>query len=207
MPTEFWDTIAIYGYKIDIKEEPDKNYDDEGLNDYEKSYHDFLVKMQDYQDKYFNKNESDIEVGSNRFSLEIIMTSVENSYEMGDGDISVENQCIVIIGIKNPTGNLKDLAEKHNALLETFASKKDLFKDYELDTTPQFYSGIPWVISEDTESRDDDDSSFNSVDDDSSYDDDDSTYDESDYSDEESETSEDSDESLDEDLSKSSDSD
>lgn len=199
MPTEFWDTITIYGYKIDIKEEPDKNYDDEGLNEYEKRYHDFLVKMQDYEDKYFNKNESDVEVGSNKFSLEIIMPSVENSYEMGDGDIAIENQCIVVIGIKNPTGNLKDLAEKHNALLETFASKKELFKDYELDTTPQFYSGIPWVVSEDTESRDDSDSSFNS----DYTDDDDSTYEESDYSDEESETSEDSEESLDESSSDS----
>ena len=154
MDSEIWDTISIYGYKINIKSEVDKNYDEDGLNDYEKSYHDFLVTMQDYQDKFFNHNETDEEVGANRFSLELLMTTVDKDYEMGNGDISVENQCIVIIGIKNPTGNLKELAEKHNSLLEVFANKKEMFSIYKIETSPRFYSGIPWVVSLDVGSQD-----------------------------------------------------
>jgi hypothetical protein len=154
MDSEIWDTISIYGYKITIKAEVDKNYDEEGLSDYEKNYHTFLVKMQEYQDKYFNHSSSDDEVGANRFSLELLMTTVDKSYEMGNGDITVENQCIVVIGIKNPTGNLKELAEKHNSLLEIFANKKEIFSDYKIDFEPSFYSGIPWVVSLDIESDD-----------------------------------------------------
>jgi len=172
MDNEVWDTISIYGYKINIKSEVDKNYDEDGLNDYEKNYHDFLVKMQDYQDKYFNHNSSDDEIGSNRFSLELLMSSVDKSYEMGNGDISVENQCIAIIGIKNPTGNLKDLTEKHNSLLGMFATKKEIFQDYKIDSEPNFYSGIPWVVSEEINSQDsftDSDESYYDSEEDSDY--------------------------------------
>lgn len=179
MDTEIWDTITIYGYKININSEIDKNYDNDGLNDYEKVYHEFLVTIQDFQDKYFNQNEGDDEVGSNKFSLEIIMPTVDNTYEMGNGDIAIENQCIVVIGIKNPTGNLKELAEKHNNLLGMFASKKEIFQNYKIDSDPEFYSGIPWVVSLDIGSQDSP----------SISDDDDSSYDNSDYSDEETETS------------------
>jgi len=185
MDSEIWDIISIYGYKIGIKSEVDKNYDDEGLNDYEKTYHEFLVTMQDFQDKYFNQHDTDAEVGSNKFSLEIIMPTVDRSYEMGNGDISIENQCIAIIGIKNPTGNLKELAEKHNNLLEIFSSKKEIFQSYKIDSEPEFYSGIPWVVSIEIKSQD-------------SYTDDeeDSSYHTSDYSDETSEKDETSEESY-----------
>jgi hypothetical protein len=184
MDNEIWDTISIYGYKINIKSEVDKNYDEDGLNDYEKSYHDFLVTMQDYQDKFFNHNSTDDEIGANRFSLELLMTTVDKDYEMGNGDITVENQCIVVIGIKNPTGNLKELAEKHNSLLEIFANKKEMFSEYNIETSPKFYSGIPWVVSLDINSQDsfsdsdEEDSSYNSSD-----------YDESSSDEEETESS------------------
>lgn len=198
MDSEVWDTISIYGYKINIKSEVDKNYDEEGLNNYEKEYHEFLVTMQDFQDKYFNQSDEDYEIGSNRFSLEIIMPSVDKTYEMGNGDIAVENQCIAIIGIKNPTGNLKDLAEKHNNLLGMFASKKEIFQSYKIESEPEFYSGVPWVVSVEITSQDSC----------SDKEDDDSTYRTSDYSDEESsydettedESSEDSYDSSEEEL-------
>ena len=180
MDSELWDIISIDGYKIDIKSEVDKNYDDEGLNNYEKTYHEFLVTMQDFQDKYFNQHDTDAEIGSNKFSLEIIMPTVDRSYEMGNGDIAIENQCIAIIGIKNPTGNLKDLTEKHNNLLGVFDSKKEIFQSYKIDSEPEFYSGIPWVVSIEINSQE------------SYTDEEDSSYDTSDYSDEETETSEES---------------
>ncbi len=180
MDNEVWDTVSIYGYKINIKNEIDKNYDEDGLNDYEKAYHNFLVKMQDYQDKFFNQSATDDEVGANRFSLELLMTSVDKSYEMGNGDIGIENQCIVVIGIKNPIGNLKELAEKHNSLLGIFSTKKDIFQDYKIDSDPNFYSGIPWVVSEEITSQDSytttDDSSYDSEDS-SDYSEDSSSYD------------------------------
>jgi hypothetical protein len=181
MDSEFFDTISIYGYKINIKSEIDKNYDNEGLNDYEKSYHDFLVKMQDFQDKYFNQSAVDDEIGSNKFSLEILMSTFDKSYEMGNGDISIENQCIAVIGIKNPTGNLKELAEKHNNLLGIFSTKKEIFQDYKIESEPNFYSGIPWVVSEDTESSDDSDDTYDS-DEDSYYTTTESSYDSSEES-------------------------
>jgi len=177
MDNEVWDTITIYGYKINIKSDIDQNYDSEGLNNYEKEYHEFLVTMQDFQDKYFNQSDEDYEVGYNRFSLEIIMPTVDKSYEMGNGDIAVENQCIAIIGIKNPTGNLKDLTEKHNNLLGMFSSKKEIFQKYKIESDPNFYSGVPWVVSVEITSQDscsdneDEDSSYNTSDysDESSY--------------------------------------
>jgi hypothetical protein len=178
MDSEIWDTISIYGYKITIKSEVDKNYDEDGLNDYEKNYHEFLVKMQDYQDKYFNHSATDDEVGANRFSLELLMSSVDKDFEMGNGDITVENQCIVVIGIKNPTGNLKELAEKHNNLLSMFASNKEFFQDYKIDSNPEFYSGVPWVVSEELLSND------------SSYTTESSSYDSSEYYDSSEEESE-----------------
>ena len=180
MDSEVWDTISIYGYKIKIKNEIDENYDENGLNDYEKTYHEFLVTMQDFQEKYFNQSDEDYEIGSNKFSLEVIMPTVDRTYEMGNGDIAIENQCIAVIGIKNPTGNLKDLAEKHNNLLGMFATKKEIFQSYKIDSEPKFYSGVPWVVSVE----------INSQDSHSDNEEDDSSYNTSDYSDEESEETE-----------------
>lgn len=175
MDNEVWTTISIYGYKVNIKSNVDENYDDNGLNDYEKLYHRFLLTIQDLQDKYFTSDDENDVVGSNKFSLEVIMPSVDKTYEMGNADISTDNQCIVVIGIKNPTGNLKDLIEKHNALLQNFATKKEIFQDYKLDSDPNFYSGIPWFVSpEDMES--------------STFDDSDSEYETSEFESSDSET-------------------